>query len=425
MRDNPRQIPRVLIAPFLLVCAVAATGSCSSGPPEPSFRPSSTVQDIMLSIVDPSADAIWESVATIITHDGVEERRPRTDEDWERLRHEAIRLVEASNLLLIENRDVAVSGFRSENPGIELEPEDIQVLITEDRATWNRLVGEFYDVGVTMLTAVDAKDADMLFDWGGPLDRTCETCHQRYWYPDDAGARERAAARLVRSSPDDSTAPVPSRPKGTIQGHVSLTGRLPGNAVIRMGVDPLCGELTADKQVVQETVVTSPDGSLGNVFVQLQGTFPEVPVVDEPVVIDQRDCVFVPRVVGARVGQTVQIMNSDPLLHNLHSYSTTTNSFNVGQPMEGMVYEVQLEAEEGMLRIGCDLHRWMTEYIGVAEHPYFAVSDRGGTFTIEGVPPGTHNIQAWHEEYGLVTQTVTVEAGVTTDVDFTYAGEPS
>ena len=158
---------------------------------------------------------------------------------------------------------------------------------------------------------------------------------------------------------------------------------------------------------------------------QLQGTFPAVPVADEPVVIDQRDCVFAPRVVGARVGQSVQVMNSDPLLHNLHSYSTTTNSFNIGQPMEGMVYEVHLEAEEGMLRIGCDLHRWMTEYIGVVEHPYFAVSDRGGTFTIEGVPPGTHTIQAWHENYGLVTQTVTVEAGATTDIDFTYAGEPS
>ena len=421
MPDNPRPTRRVLVVGFAALLAVSV--SCTSGPPEPEFRPAATIQDIMLSIVDPSADAIWESVATIITHEGVEERRPRTDEEWERLRHEAVRLMEASNLLLIENRDVAVQGFRSENPGIELQPEDIQVLITEDRTSWDRLVRDFYDVSLTMLNAVDAKDADMLFDYGGPLDRTCEGCHQRYWYPDDAGARERAAARLVRSSPPDVGAPRSLGPTGAIQGHVSLAGELPGNAVIRMGVDPLCGQLTADKLVVQENVLTSPDGSLANVFVQLEGTFPAVPVPDEPVVIDQVDCVFVPRVVGVQVGQTVQIKNSDPLLHNLHSYSTTTNSFNVGQPMEGMVYEVQLEAEDGMLRIGCDLHRWMTEYIGVVEHPYFSVSDLGGTFTIDGVPPGTHTIQAWHEEYGIVTQTLTVEAGETTGVDFTYGGD--
>ena len=369
----------------------------------------------MLSVVDPSADAIWESVATIITYEGVEERRPRTGEDWERLRHEAVRLVEATNLLLMEGREVAAHGVRSENPGIELHPEEIQALITADRETWDRLVGDLYDMSLIMLNAVDAKDADMLFDNGGPLDLACETCHQRYWCPDDAGARPRAAAPAARLS----------GPTGTIQGHVQLTGRLPGNVVIRMGVDPRCVQLNADTQVVQETVRTEPDGSLANVFVRLEGTFPEVPLPDEPVVIDQRDCVFVPRVIGARVGQLVQIKNSDPVLHNVHSLSAMTNNFNVGQPREGMVYNTRLGQEEGMLRIKCDVHRWMTEYIGVVPHPYFAVSDLSGTFTIRDVPSGTHTIQAWHEEYGTLTQTASVETGATMAVEFTYTGETS
>lgn len=131
-----------------------------------------------------------------------------------------------------------------------------------------------------------------------------------------------------------------------------------------------------------------------------------------------------PRVVGVRAGQIVRIMNSDPLLHNLNSVTTTTNSFNVGQPMQGMVYEVQLAEEDGMLRIRCDLHRWMTEYIGVVSHPHFAVTDQTGVFTIDQVPPGTHTIQVWHEEYGTLTQTVTVEADGVAVADFSYSAVP-
>ena len=141
----------------------------------------------MLSVVDPAADAIWESVATIVTHEGTEERRPRTDEDWETLRHEAVRLVESSNLLLIEGRDVARSGFRSENPGIELEPEEVQALIEEDLEVWAQLVGDFHRVAATMFSAVENRDADRMFDEGGALDVTCERCHQRYWYPGETG----------------------------------------------------------------------------------------------------------------------------------------------------------------------------------------------------------------------------------------------
>ena len=97
----------------------------------------------MLSIVDPAADTIRESVATIVTFGNIEERRPSTDEEWEALQHKAVRLVEATNLLLMPGRDVARPGFSSENPGIELEPEEVQALIDEDLATWHRLLGDY------------------------------------------------------------------------------------------------------------------------------------------------------------------------------------------------------------------------------------------------------------------------------------------
>ena len=419
---------RRLVSRFSVVAVlVAAASGCTSETQEssspPPYQPATSIQDIMLSVVDPAADTIWESVATIVTFGNIEERRPSTDEEWEALRHQAVRLVEATNLLLMPGRVVARPGFRSENPGIELEPEEVQALIDEDLATWYQLLGDYYGVASSMLSAIEARDADRLFDEGGPLDVTCERCHQRYWYPGETGPPRstvgpEASLPKVVDAPSDA---APTGPTGTIQGHVRLAGDPPGNAVIRMGVDPLCSQLTDGKLIVQESVLTSPDGSLANVFVRLEGTFPDTPIPEEPVVIDQTDCVFVPRVVGARAGQLVQITNSDPLLHNLNAQTSTSNRFNVGQPMQGMVYEVRLEEEEeSMLRIRCDLHRWMTEYIGVAPHPYFDVTDLTGKFVVENVPVGTHTIQAWHEEYGVLTQTVTVEAGGVADAAIIY-----
>ena len=411
----------------VMLALAGALSSCTTQPSSESaneFRPTATVQDIMLSMIDPDADIIWEAVATIVYPDRTEERRPHTDEDWARLRHAAIRLVEATNLLLIEDRAVADPGVVSENPGIELEPSEIGALIAEDRATWTRLVHDLHDISQVMLDAVNDRDADRIFDEGGRLDVACEICHQRYWYPGDVRPQGSAAAAPapVAEKASDGTA-LQASASGTIQGRVALSGELPGNAVIRMGVDPMCKQVTEGKLMLQERVLTDADGGLANVFVQLTGTFPETPVPTEPVVLGQRDCVFVPRVVGARAGQEVQITNRDPLLHNLHSLSTTTNSFNVGQPLEGMVHTVRLEEEDGMLQIKCDLHRWMTEFIGVVTHPYFAVSTAGGRFTIEDVPAGTHTVQAWHEQYGVLMQTVSVEPGATTDLNLTYPEE--
>ena len=210
--------------------------------------------------------------------------------------------------------------------------------------------------------------------------------------------------------------------RGTIKGHIRLTGKLPGNPVIRMGMDPKCAQTNAGKRVVQETVAASLDGSLANVFVSLQGAFPDTPVPTQPVTIGQRGCVYSPRVVGLQVGQTLQIRNDDDLMHNVHSLSARGNSFNVSEPKAGMVQQFRLKDEEVMLRVKCDIHSWMTAYVGVVNHPYFAVSTVAGTFEIDNVPPGNRTIQAWHERYGPLTKTVRVQAGSATTVDFVYTG---
>ena len=211
--------------------------------------------------------------------------------------------------------------------------------------------------------------------------------------------------------------------RGSIKGHIRLGGDLPGNPVIRMGKDPMCAAINRGKQVVQETVMASLDGSLANVFVRLQGTFPPIPVPNGPVTLDQRACIYVPRVLGIRVGQTLQVRNSDEILHNVHSLSVKSNTFNVSEPKAGMVQQFKMKDEEVMLRIKCDVHSWMTTYVGVVSNPYFAVTSTAGTFDIANVPPGTYTIQAWHERYGPAMKTVTVRPGAATTVDFTYTGK--
>ena len=209
---------------------------------------------------------------------------------------------------------------------------------------------------------------------------------------------------------------------GTIKGHVYLSGKLPGNPIIRMGMDPMCSKINAGKRILQEYVVATVDGSLANVFVRLQGNVPQTPISTQPVIIDQRGCVYAPRVVGVRAGQVLQIKNSDALMHNVHGLSGKDNSFNVGQPAAGMVYQWKAKNEEIMVHLKCDIHNWMNAYIGVVTNPYFAVSDTMGTFQIDKVPPGTYTLQAWHERFGALTKTITVKAGAATTVDFTYTG---
>jgi hypothetical protein len=215
---------------------------------------------------------------------------------------------------------------------------------------------------------------------------------------------------------------VSAQSGGTIAGHVKLTGAAPPNAVIKMGADPNCLKINAGKRVVQQTVVRAEDGGLMNAFVNVQGSFPQAAAPPASAVIEQQGCVYHPRVQGARVGQTLEVKNSDATLHNIHSMSTKGNDFNVGQPLPGMVYKYQLKSEEVMLHVKCDVHSWMTGYVAVVLHPYFAVTDAPGAFTIANVPAGKQTVQVWHEQYGTLTQTVDVKAGGTTAVEFAYTG---
>ena len=204
---NSKAFPWLCLAGGTLLVAIACstpqTAATASAKPAPvaDFRLTGTIKDLMDGVVDPSADYLWDSVSTIVTRKGIEERRPRTDEDWKNVRRHAIALIEAPNLLMMEGRKVAKPGEKSENPGIELGPEDIQDIIDHDRATFIQRAHALQDAGMKALAAIDRKDVDGLSDAGEAIDEACEQCHLKYWYPPDAADRLKAGAGSVRKQP--------------------------------------------------------------------------------------------------------------------------------------------------------------------------------------------------------------------------------
>jgi hypothetical protein len=161
--------------------SVTVCGNRSEAPER--LQPTATIKDLMDSILDPSADVLWESVATVVTVEGTEERAPKSDEDWAAIRRHAVRLVEASNLLVVGGRHVAKPGEKSVNPGIELEPEEMEALIRKDPVRFARLAQALQDAAVPALEAIDARSTQGLIDAGEKLDVACENCHLMYWYP--------------------------------------------------------------------------------------------------------------------------------------------------------------------------------------------------------------------------------------------------
>ena len=198
---------------------------------------------------------------------------------------------------------------------------------------------------------------------------------------------------------------------GTIKGTVRLkSGPVPQNKLPITIDQYVCG-----KETDAEDLVVSPDRGIRNAVVSLQTPPPGAKweTTASLAKIDQKQCVFVPRVIVTPVSRTVDFLSSDPLLHNIHSFSQANPSFNRAQP-KGRVISVAFNAPE-IIRIDCDLHSWMRAWVVVAEHPYYVVTGDRGEFVLENVPPGKHTIRIWQERLRSVTQEVTVaDTGVST-----------
>ena len=224
--------------------------------------------------------------------------------------------------------------------------------------------------------------------------------------------------------PDVSNAPGPaaeqsSSSTGTLRGIVRLTGaQIPDPSLIENTTDPeICGRV----QQTQDLVVQRDDRGIANVIVALRGVPPEkVPAATRPdrLVLDNRNCQFVPHVAVLSVGGTIETVSHDAVLHTVHFYGALER--NVALPNESATTTVTV-SEPGMIAVLCDVHGWMKAFIRVDSHPFHAVTDAEGTFVIEGIPAGVYELDAWHERLGSQSVSVGIEPGAIAEVELTYA----
>jgi plastocyanin len=209
---------------------------------------------------------------------------------------------------------------------------------------------------------------------------------------------------------------------GAITGKISFEGTPPAPDTIRLGVDQACVQ-AAGASAKSDAVLVSAAGGLQNAFVYIKDGLDPAYSFDmpaTPVVLDQKGCRYTPRIFGVRVGQPIEIVNSDNTLHNVHAIPVTNQEFNKPEAVQGMRMTHIFTQPEVMVRFTCNVHSWMQAYVGVMTHPFFAVSAEDGSFTLKGVPPGTYTIGAWHEKFGDQTSKVTIGDGKTETVAFSF-----
>ena len=200
---------------------------------------------------------------------------------------------------------------------------------------------------------------------------------------------------------------------GDIQGKITFDGKAPKMKSLRMDADPVC---VANNEVAprREWLILDENNGLKNVLVFVKESSAGSSLADEfnlpenPAVIDQNGCIYVPHVLGVMVGQKLDILNSDGTLHNIHALPKVNKEFNNAMPRSKKRMTVQFDKSEAPFKVKCDVHPWMGAFIGVFDHPYFAVTDDDGSYVISGLEPGVYVIEAWHEKLGSQTANVTV-----------------
>ena len=166
-------------------CNRATEATAPAAVAMPPFITDHTIKDLMLNVVDTNADVVWLSVTTVASDKGLVETRPTNDAEWTRVRQGAIMLAEAANLLMVPGRHVARPGEKSETPGVELEPSEMEELINKDRPAFYEHAKALYNAAMLAADAAAKKDADKVFEVGETIEVACENCHKTYWYPNE------------------------------------------------------------------------------------------------------------------------------------------------------------------------------------------------------------------------------------------------
>jgi hypothetical protein len=228
-----------------------------------------------------------------------------------------------------------------------------------------------------------------------------------------APAEETPAATAEYFKVDSATA-------ATVMGKVTFEGEAPKMPPLNMSAEPDCAKLHGSP--VLPDIVSVSDGMLANVFVWvksgLEGKAFEPSAT--AVLLDQKGCLYQPHVIGIQANQPLQVTNSDSFTHNVHPLPKTNREWNRSQAAGAAPVDYKFPRQELMIAVKCNIHPWMRSYISVVDHPYFAVSGADGSFTIQGLPPGTYTVEAVHESLGSKEASVTVGDAESKEVSFNF-----
>jgi plastocyanin len=242
--------------------------------------------------------------------------------------------------------------------------------------------------------------------------------------PDDAAQQTAETGTPPAARTAQESAPAPALGGSSITGTVTFDGEAPALKPLDMTAEAVCHEKHGGKPAPNEALVLGPGKTMGNIMVWVSKGLPAektYPAPETPVVLDQDGCVYKPHVMGIMVGQTYRILNSDGILHNIHTLSKINPTLNRGQPATVKEMTTSFPRPENMFQVKCDVHPWMIAYIGVFTHPFFSVTSTDGKFAISGLDAGTYEITAWHERLGTQTASIAVAANDTRTHDFTFA----
>jgi plastocyanin len=209
----------------------------------------------------------------------------------------------------------------------------------------------------------------------------------------------------------------------SVTGTVTFDGKIPALKPLAMDADPACAKKHSGP-VQNEMLALGTGNTMGNILVWVSKGLPSGktwPVPGTAVTLDQRGCMYTPHVMGIMVGQAYKILNSDGVLHNIHTLPKVNPSFNKGMPPTLKETTTKFDKPEEVFHIKCDVHPWMSAYIAVFTHPFFSATSTDGKFTITGLDPGTYEVTAWHEKLGTRTASVTVGANDKKTQDYKFA----
>jgi plastocyanin len=236
-----------------------------------------------------------------------------------------------------------------------------------------------------------------------------------------SGGGEAAEAEPKEQTTGSAPAPIDPATVGSIRGSVFFDGEAPVPAPITLTTE--CSALHAGgKAPAGEEILVNSNKTLKNVFVYIKTGLEgrKFPVPAEIVVLDQKGCMYVPHVLAARAGQSVEVRSSDPATHNVNCVGLKNKGFNRAMPGGIAPLVAKFATPELSIKFKCDIHPWMGAFLHVTSHPYFAITGDGGTFEIGNIPPGNYTIEAVHESLKTKSQTVTIGPKDAKDVEFRY-----